>query len=78
MIQYISFHSCMVFSDSLFQVPGTQVEFGLERADGPENGHQEYFDYGSDSLSMPLPNDWEEGLEMFKNIKHIALHGYLV
>ena len=42
-------------------MPGAQVEFGLENIvehiDGPENGHQEYFDYVRDSLSMPLPND---------------------
>ena len=63
-------------------MPGAQVKFGLENivehVDGPENGHQEYFDYVWDSLSMPLPNDWEERLEMFKKIKHIAFHGYSV
>ena len=66
--------------DCLFQVPAAEVESGsqhiIEDLDCPENDHQEYFDYARDSLSIPLPIDWEGALEMYKKLTHVAIHGY--
>ena len=65
--------------DCLFEVPA-QVEFGAqhitENLDSPDNDHQEYLEYARSSLSMPLPGKWEEALEMYKKLMHVALHGY--
>ncbi|KAK2549202.1 hypothetical protein P5673_030424 [Acropora cervicornis] len=64
------------------RIEGTaaEVEFGsqhiIEDLDCPENDHQEYFDYARDSLSIPLPIDWEGALEMCKKLTHVAIHGY--
>lgn len=66
--------------DCLFEVPAAQVEFGVqhitENLDSPDNDHQEYLEYARSSLSMPLPGKWEEALEMYKKLMHVALHGY--
>ena len=66
--------------DCLIEVPAAQVEFGAqyitEHLDSPDNDHQEYLEYARSSLSMPLPGEWEEALEMYKKLMHVALHGY--
>ena len=57
-----------------------EIEFGTqhitEHLDSTDNEHQEYFDYARISLSMPLPDNWEEAFQMYKNLMHAALHGY--
>ncbi|KAJ7383323.1 hypothetical protein OS493_028868 [Desmophyllum pertusum] len=64
--------------DCLFEVPAAEVDLGSQHIieDSPENDHQEYFDYARDNLSIPLPRDWEEALEMYRKLTHVAIHGY--
>lgn len=66
--------------DCLVDVPAAEIEFGTqlitEELDGTDNEHQEYFDYARVSLSMPLPDNWEEALQLYKKLMHAALHGY--
>ena len=64
----------------LFEVSAAEVEFGsqhiIEDLDCSENDHQEYFDYARSNLSIPLPKTWEEALEMYKKLTHVAIHGH--
>lgn len=64
--------------DCLFEVPAAEVDLGSQHIieDSPENDHQEYFDYARDNLSIPLARDWEEALEMYRKLTHVAIHGY--
>ena len=59
--------------DCLVDVPAAKIEFGTQHiTDGTDNEHQEYFDYARISLSMPLPDNWQEALQLYKKL----MHGY--
>ena len=62
--------------DCLVDVPAAKIEFGAqhitEELDSTDNEHQEYFDYARISLSMPLPDIWQEALQLYKKL----MHGY--
>ena len=66
--------------DCLVDVPAAKIEFGTqhitEELDGTDNEHQEYFDYARISLLMPLQDNWQEALQLYKKLMHAALHGY--
>ena len=72
------FSSCNLHGakDYLVDVPAAKTEFGTqhitEELDGTDNEHQEYFDYARISLSMPLPDNWQEALQLYKKL----MHGY--
>ena len=64
--------------DCLLDAPAAEIEFGTqhitEELDGTDNENQEHFDYARVSLSMPLPDNWEEALQLYKKLMHAALH----
>ena len=40
-----------------------------------QNEYQDYFNYARTSLSIPLPQNWEEALSLYLKLKHVAVHG---
>ena len=69
-------------TDYIYNVSTEEIEHGLlhistEDVDNLEvNEHEEYFEYVRNNLSIMLPTDWEEALEMDKKLSDIAIHGY--
>lgn len=39
-----------------------------------QNEYQDYFNYARTSLSIPLPQNWEEALSLYVKLKHVAVH----
>jgi len=47
----------------------------IEDDSSQTNDYQDYFKYARTSLSIPLPENWEEALSLYVKLMYVAVHG---
>ena len=47
----------------------------IEDDSSQANDYQDYFNYARTSLSIPLPENWEEALSLYMKLMYVAVHG---
>lgn len=48
----------------------------IEDDNSQTNDYQDYFKYARTSLSIPLPENWEEALSLYMKLMYVAVHGF--
>jgi len=64
--------------DNSVSVTASEVSYVTQEIieDGDsQNDYQDYFNYARTSLSINLPQNWEEALSLYVKLKHVAVHG---